>query len=197
MTLRFHVARRSATVLSLCVSAGLAGCVSAPVQGPRVAVMPTPGKPLDLFAAEDQYCRGYAQQALGPDTRGEAAVGAAVVGTLLGAAIGSATSSRRYNNTAAGAATGLVMGTAIGAGASADEGRSAQQRYDIAYEQCMVSKNNQPSRHYGRQPAALVVVPQAAPVSAAPTYPPAAYPPPPPGAPPPPPPGVQPPTPPQ
>jgi hypothetical protein len=101
--------RWNGALAGVCLVAGLAGCVSAP-QGPRVAVMPTPGKPLDLFAAEDQYCRGYAQQSLGPDTRGEAAVGAAVLGTLLGAAVGAATSSRRYNNTAS-AATGLVAGS--------------------------------------------------------------------------------------
>ena len=169
-TTRFGLRR----IFALVSLVGLTACVSAP-QGPRVAVMPTPGKPLDLFAAEDQFCRGYAQQALGPDTRAETAVGAAVVGTLLGAAVGSATSGRRYNNTGAGAATGLMMGTMIGAGNSADEGRSAQQRYDIAYEQCMVSKNNQPSHHYYRRSSpAVVVVPQAAP---APYYPP---PPPPP-----------------
>ena len=155
---------------------GLTACVSAP-QGPHVAVMPTPGKPLELFAAEDQFCRGYAQQSLGPDTRGETAVGAAVVGTILGAAVGSAMSGRRYNNTGAGAATGLMMGTAIGAGNSAEEGRSAQQRYDIAYEQCMVSKNNQPSQRYYRRSSSVVVVPQAAP---APYYPPPPPPPPPP-----------------
>lgn len=167
--------RWSGVLGGLCIALTLTGCVSPPVQGPRVAVMPTPGKPLDLFAAEDQYCRGYAQQTLGPDTRGEAAVGAAVVGTILGAAVGSAMSGRHYNNTAAGAATGLVMGTAIGAGNSAEVGRNAQQRYDIAYEQCMVSKNNQPSRQYYRQPVAPVY---------APAYPPAGYPPPPPQAPP-------------
>jgi hypothetical protein len=173
-------------VASACLI-GLVGCVSAP-QGPRVAVMPTPGKPLDLFAAEDQYCRGYAQQSLGPDTRNEAAVGSAVVGTILGAAVGSAMSGRHYNNTGAGAATGLVMGTAIGASNNAADGRSAQQRYDIAYEQCMVSKNNQPSRHYYRQPGTVVYVPQ--PAAVAPQSPPAPYypPPPPPQTPPPPPP---------
>ncbi|MFZ1607039.1 MAG: hypothetical protein WAT63_07175, partial [Rhodoferax sp.] len=72
--------RWNVVLAGLCVTAGLAGCVSAP-QGPRVAIMPAPGKPLDLFAAEDQYCRGYARQSLGPDTRGEAAVGSAVLGT--------------------------------------------------------------------------------------------------------------------
>ena len=169
-------------VFGLMCLVGLTACVSAP-QGPHVAVMPTPGKPLDLFAAEDQFCRGYAQRTLGPDTRSETAVGAAVVGTLLGAAVGSATSGRRYNNTGAGAATGLMMGAAIGAGNSAEEGRSAQQRYDIAYEQCMVSKNNQPSQRYSRRYApAVVTLPQAAP---APYYPP---PPPPQGQVPPPPP---------
>lgn len=169
--------RRTSAVALGCLLT-LAGCVSAP-QGPRVAVMPTPGKPLELFAAEDQYCRGYAQQTLGPDRSAEAAVGSAVVGTLLGAAVGSAMSGRHHDNTAAGAATGLVMGTAIGAGSSGADGRSAQQRYDIAYEQCMVSKNNQPSRYY-RQYAPTMVVPQAPP--------PAYYPPPPPQTPPPPPP---------
>lgn len=150
-----------------------------------MAVMPTPGKPLDLFAAEDQYCRGYAQQQLGPDTSANAAVGSAVVGTILGAAVGSAMSGRHHDNTAAGAATGLVMGTAIGASGSAADARSAQQRYDIAYEQCMVSKNNQPSRGYYRHPGAVVYVPQPAPAPAPqqfppPNYPPPNYPPPPP-----------------
>ena len=106
------------------------------------------------------------------------------VGTLLGAAVGSATSTRRYNNTGAGAATGLVMGTAIGAGTSAEEGRSAQHRYDIAYQQCMVSKNNQPAQSHTRQPPSVVYVPQVQPPPAPqPYYPPppqTGYPPPPP-----------------
>ncbi len=167
--------RWSSALAGLCVALVMAGCVSPPVQGPRAAVMPTPGKPLDLFAAEDQYCRSYAQQLMGPDTRGEVAVGGAVIGTILGAAVGSAMSGRHHNNTAAGAATGLLMGTAIGAGNSAQAGHNAQQRYDIAYEQCMVSKNNQPSQRYSRQPAAAPA-----------PYPPAGYPPPPMSAPPPP-----------
>ncbi len=163
----------------------LAGCASAPT-GPHVAVMPTPGKPLELFAQEDQYCRGYAQQSIGPAPNNDAAVGAAVVGTLLGAAMGSAMSTRRHDNTAAGAATGLLMGSAVGAGQSQQSGYSAQRRYDIAYEQCMVSKNNQSSRTYYRQPAPVVVQP-VAPAPVAPTAP-ATVPLPPPGIQPPPPP---------
>ena len=154
---------------ALCAASILAGCATAP-QGPRVAIMPTPGKPLDLFAQEEQYCRSYAQQSIGPDTSAERAVGAAVVGTLLGAAVGSAMSGRRHNNTGAGAAAGLMMGSAIGAGNSAAEGQSAQHRYDIAYQQCMVSKNNQPAQQgYAQQQPRVVYVPQAAPQ---PYYPP-------------------------
>ncbi|WP_413880859.1 hypothetical protein [Candidatus Aalborgicola defluviihabitans] len=40
--------RWNVVLAGLCVTAGLAGCVSAP-QGPRVAIMPAPGKPLDLL----------------------------------------------------------------------------------------------------------------------------------------------------
>lgn len=181
--MKTSLSRLNWSVAALCVAA-LAGCATAP-QGPRVAIMPTPGKPLELFAQEDQYCRSYAQQSIGnTDSSNERAVGAAIVGTLLGAAVGSATSTRRYNNTGAGAATGLVMGTAIGAGTSSEEGRSAQHRYDIAYQQCMVSKNNQPAQSYTRQAPGVVYVPQAAPQPAPqPYYPPppqTAYPPPPP-----------------
>ena len=164
---------RLSSVVALLSLTALTGCVTAP-QGPRVSVMPTPGKPLELFAQEDQYCRGYAQQSVGPDRGNERAVGAAVVGTLLGAAIGSASSGRHHDNTAAGAATGLVMGTAIGAGSAAEEGRSAQQRYDIAYQQCMVSKNNMPAQTGYRRAAPVVYVQQP------PAPPPAYYPPPPP-----------------
>ena len=177
------LSRANLSIASLCLVA-LAGCATAP-QGPRVAIMPSPGKPLELFAQEDQFCRSYAQQSIGTDNSNERAVGAAIVGTLLGAAVGSATSTRRYNNTGAGAATGLVMGSAIGAGTSAEEGRSAQHRYDIAYQQCMVSKNNQPAQTYYRQSTPRVeYVPQTQQQSAPQPYypppPPAGYPPPPP-----------------
>lgn len=182
--------RRATAVLAwMGATAFLAGCATAP-SGPHVAVMPAPGKPLDLFAQEDQYCRGYAQQSIGPTQGNDAAVGSAVVGTLIGAALGSAMSTRRHDNTAVGAATGLMMGTAVGAGQAQHSGQSAQRRYDIAYEQCMVSKNNQSSRSYYRQPAPVVVAPSAP----APTPIPSTVPLPPPGIQPPPP-GVQPPPP--
>ncbi len=42
----------------------ITGCASLPT-GPRVAVMPAPGKPLDLFTMEDRQCRNYADQSIG------------------------------------------------------------------------------------------------------------------------------------
>jgi len=39
----------------------LTGCAVIP-DGPSVGVMPVPGKPFEVFIADDQYCRGYAAQ---------------------------------------------------------------------------------------------------------------------------------------
>lgn len=164
------LSRWTGTLALLC----LAGCAAPPPQGPRVVVMPTPGKPLELFASEDQACRNYAEQTMGPESTGSTVVGAAVVGTVLGAAVGSAAGGRR-DHTASGAATGLVLGTAIGANRSAVASEQAQRRYDLAYEQCMATQHNATPRAVYRAPAPAV----AAPPYAAP-YGPASYPPPPP-----------------
>lgn len=159
-------------MLLVCL-AGLAGCAAPRPQGPRVAVMPPAGKPLELFAAEDQACRNYAEQTLGPESSGSTVAGAAVVGTVIGAAVGAAAGGR-HDHTASGAATGLIMGTAIGANRSAVASEQAQRRYDLAYEQCMATKNNAtPRAVYRTDP--VVTVPSYAVPSA-----PASYPPPPP-----------------
>ncbi len=125
------------------LAAFLAGCASAPT-GPRVAVMPAPGKPFEVFVAEDRLCRSYAEQSIG-QTRNQAAAenfaGAAAVGTAVGAAAGSLSGGQ--GSTGAGAATGLVVGSMVGAGESASASGDAQRRYDIAYEQCMYAKGNQ------------------------------------------------------
>lgn len=121
----------------------LAGCATAPT-GPRVAVMPAPGKPFEVFVAEDRLCRSYAEQSIG-QSRNEAAAqnfaGAAAVGTAVGAAAGSLSGGQ--GSTGSGAATGLVVGSMVGAGQSANASGDAQRRYDIAYEQCMYAKGNQ------------------------------------------------------
>jgi len=127
----------------LTVAAFFAGCATAPT-GPRVAVMPAPGKPFEVFMADEQVCRNYAQQAVG-QTRDDAAAqnfaGAAALGTAVGATAGALTGG--HDSAAGGAAAGLVAGSMIGAGESANASRDAQRRYDIAYEQCMYAKGNQ------------------------------------------------------
>lgn len=50
-----------------------------------------------------------------------------------------------------GAGTGAIAGTAVGAGQAERAQLSLQQRYDIAYQQCMYAKGNQV---LGFQPAA-------------------------------------------
>jgi len=163
----------SFTKKAAALSAGvamLAGCAVVP-QGPSVRVLPTPGKPFDVFMAEDQYCRGYAQQMTGnaQEAANAAAIGSAAVGTAVGAAAGALIGG--HNAAGTGAGIGLVTGSAIGAGESSRTGYAMQRRYDTAYEQCMYSKGNvlpgQPVPYY---------------------TPPPPPPPPPPGSPPPPPP---------
>jgi len=42
-----------------------AGCMTPTPIGPRIAVMPAPGKPFDLFAADEHLCRQYADWSIG------------------------------------------------------------------------------------------------------------------------------------
>ncbi len=180
---------RPLPVAAVVVVAVLAGCAQLP-SGPRVAVMPPPGKPLEVFSAEDQACRAYAQQSIGTsaeDASKQSFVNSAVLGTVIGAAAGAlgSASSRGAGN---GAAVGLVAGSAIGANESRYAGNQMQWRYDVAYQQCMYTKGNllpgQTARAYHNPPAPAYVPPP----PPAPAY----VPPPPPGSPPPPPPGVEP-----
>jgi len=112
--------------------------------GPGVSVMPPPGKPFEVFVADDQYCRSYASQAAGGNAQeaaNTAAVGSAVVGTAVGAAAG-ALIGGGSRGAGVGAGMGLLAGSTIGAGESSRSGYSIQRRYDIAYEQCMYAKGN-------------------------------------------------------
>ena len=43
---------------------------------------------------------------------------------------------------AIGAGSGLLVGTAVGANRGEAAGRTAQQQYDISYQQCMYAKGN-------------------------------------------------------
>ncbi len=149
----------------------LAGCATAPV-GPRVAVMPTPGKPFELFAAEEQACRAYAEQSVGAsrnDVATQNFVGTVAAATVIGAVAGALGGG--HNGAGGGAAAGMAVGSMVGAGNSAHGANDAQHRYDISYEQCMYAKGNQVPGFTTHQ---QYTPPPAPPASAAP------YPPPPP-----------------
>ena len=79
--------------------------------GPTVTVYPGPGKPFEVFQADDYACRQWAEEQIGGTSPSQTAnqnlATGAVVGTLVGAGLGAAI----------GAATGNVgAGAAIGAG---------------------------------------------------------------------------------
>ena len=126
----------------------LGGCATMPT-GPSVTVLPTPGKPFEVFQADDVVCRQWASQQIGQTPQEAAnqstatgAVAGTVIGAGLGAAIGAA-AGHVGTGAAIGAGSGLLVGTAAGANAGQVSGREAQRRYDSAYMQCMYSKGNQ------------------------------------------------------
>jgi hypothetical protein len=93
------------------------------------------------------------------------------VGALLG-------SGYHYNNSSAawGAGTGLLVGSSMGAGQSQVASYSLQQRYDIAFMQCMYQLGNRvPGQEVKRRPVqGARTVPAVPPANApVPNYPPA------------------------
>lgn len=175
------ISLKTALMGGLAVTLCLAGCAGPP-PGPSVAVMPAPGKPFQAFQEDQAICKNYADQQVSgqAEAANNTAVGSAVIGTVLGAGLGAAIGGGQ--GAAIGAASGAGLGTVYGANNSAYAQGSIQQRYDVAYSQCMYSRGNQVPGY----------VPAGAPPGAyAPPPPPRGYPPPPPrGYPPPPPPGM-------
>jgi uncharacterized protein YcfJ len=167
----------AALASGLAAALALTGCAAQPL-GPTSAVMPAPNKPFQAFQEDQAVCKQYADQqtAGAAQSANNSAVGSAVIGTVLGAGLGAAIGGGR--GAAIGAASGAGLGTVYGANSSQYANMSIQQRYDVAYNQCMYSRGNQVPGYV-------------------PAGPPPSYPPPPPGAypPPPPPPGYPPPPP--
>jgi len=126
----------------------LGGCATVPT-GPTVSVFPAPGKPFEQFQADDAACRQWAAQQLGTspqDTANQNTATGAIVGTIIGGGLGAAIGSAGGHlgtGAAIGAGTGLLFGTMAGADRGYAYSRSAQRRYDIAYQQCMYAKGNQ------------------------------------------------------
>ena len=129
----------SATIVLL-----ISGCASVP-SGPSVMVLPGTGVPFNQFRNDDIICQQYASFQVGGTTPNQAAMksGAtsAVVGTALGAAAGAAIGGG--SGAAIGAGSGLVAGSLVGTGIAGSSMDEVQQRFDIAYIQCMYAKGHQ------------------------------------------------------
>lgn len=157
----------------------LSACATEPL-GPTVAVMPAPNKPFDVFQTDQAVCKQFASDQVrgGAEQSNNQQVGTAVLGTLLGAGLGAALGGGR--GAAVGAGVGAVGGTAVGASGGQRTQYSLQQRYDLAYAQCMYSRGNQVPG-YQPPPQAGYAPPPPPPPGYAPPPPPGYAPPPPPG----------------
>lgn len=122
----------------------LAGCVSMPT-GPSVMVLPGSGISFEQFRNDDAVCQQYAYFQAGGTTANQAGINSgatsAAVGTALGAAAGAAIGGGQ--GALIGAGSGLVGGSLVGAGAAGTSMDIAQNRYDVAYIQCMYAKGHQ------------------------------------------------------
>jgi hypothetical protein len=120
----------------------LGACATLP-NGPGVMALPGTGKSFDEFRANDAECRQYASSQLGTtpnDVAANSAVGSAAIGAGVGALAGALIGG--HQGAGVGAGTGLIVGAASGAGSGQYAGRTAQQRYDFSYQQCMYARGN-------------------------------------------------------
>lgn len=131
--------------MTVLAAIGLAACTSPAPTGPNVAVMPAPNKPFDVFQNDNFYCRDYAGRSIGviPAQQEQqqiatSAVTGAAIGAVAGAAIGG-----HGDAAAAGAGVGLLAGTVVGMDRAQYGNYTLQERYDLAYMQCMYAKGNQ------------------------------------------------------
>lgn len=153
------------TVAGLMAVIALAGCATRPT-GPTVAVMPGPGKSFEAFQTDDIVCRNFASQQIAGEenTANNRQFGTAVLGTVLGAGLGAAIGGGQ--GAAVGAGAGAIGGTAVGGSNAGVAQGSLQQRFNIAYQQCMAAKGNRlPSpgfvTYYSPYAPPTVVVPSA------------------------------------
>lgn len=126
----------------------LTGCVTVPT-GPRVAVLPAPGKDLVRFQGDQAMCQQFAQNSVGTsaqDAAAQSAAASALLGALVGAAAGALMGSPggyAGQGAAWGAGTGLLFGGTAGMGTASVAQQDVQQRFDMAYMQCMYAQGNQ------------------------------------------------------
>jgi uncharacterized protein YcfJ len=125
----------------------LAGCQPAPATGPTITVMPGPHKTLAQFQEDDYTCRNFAQnQSYQPPKTGlNSAAGTTAATTVAGTAAGALLGAAGGNagmGAAIGAGAGLLGGAAYAAHATNQDTTTLQQRYNIAYAQCMKIRGN-------------------------------------------------------
>jgi len=155
----------------------LAGCASFP-DGPSVMVLPGSTKTWDQFQIDDADCRNFSSSVVGGSNANKAAADSTAKSAAIGTAVGAAAGALIGGNAAGagvGAGIGLLGGTAIGADAGNASGRSLQNRYDVAFQQCMYAKGHQVPLARGSVPR-----PRYSSAAPPPPPPPAGTPPPPP-----------------
>jgi len=146
-----------AIALVAAAATALSGCVTQPM-GPTIPANPGPNKSFEAFQQDEQVCEGYANQRTAgqADAANNRALGSALLGTALGAGLGAAVGGGR--GAGIGAASGAVVGTAVGSNQSAHAQWSLQQRYNIAYGECMTGHGDSvppgayPPGYYGPPP---------------------------------------------
>lgn len=144
----------------------VAGCAARDPAGPTVMVLPAKGEDFAVFQQHDTSCRQYAAEQTGrsPAQAGVARVlTGALVGTGLGAATGAligSVSGHAGGGTAIGAGAGLLAGSLLGSAHGRSAANATQNRYNIAYTQCMVGNGENiapPVAPVAYAPAASVV----------------------------------------
>ena len=148
--------RLKVTAAGIATLIALAGCASPP-PGPTVGVMPAPNKPFNEFANDQAICKQWASSEVAGQAQAanSQALGGAAVTTLLGAGLGAAIGAASGSpgiGAAIGAASGATVGGAMAANGSAYANMPIQQRYDVAYSQCMYARGNQVPTGYQQPP---------------------------------------------
>jgi hypothetical protein len=132
----------------------LGACASVPPSGPSVMVLPGDGKSFEQFRGDDFECRQFASTQAGTTAQQasvDSGVRSAAIGTAVGAVAGALIGG--HEGAGAGAGAGLLVGSVAGAGAAQRSSYTLQQRYDIAYTQCMYAKGNKiPSQAETQRP---------------------------------------------
>src|SRR5689334_9172036 len=139
---------RATTSIALLIAAlALSACAVAPPTGPSVMTLPAKGKSFEQFQQDDGTCQQYASARIGNGSPQQAAnqsgVTSAAVGTVVGAAAGALIGAAAGNpavGAAIGGGSGLLLGSGAGLSNAYASGSALQQRYDMAYTQCMTAK---------------------------------------------------------